>query len=140
MINFIPVKRFFIIAFVLTVIIIPESFGQKGRNQLVVKPDSTATDSVTYELVVFDQGFDSWLFTQPQMNFYSKEYYESRNRLYVIEWNYRCDHPMRFGDLYDLKIDYDPFTDYGIDLNYRLYNYFRYFEVTNRTKLTNLSH
>jgi hypothetical protein len=38
-------------------------------------------------------------------------------------------------DLYDNYIDYKPNTDYGIDINYRLYYYFRYFEEKNHIKL-----
>ena len=37
--------------------------------------------------------------------------------------------------LYDNYIDYNPDADYGMDLNYRLYYYFKYFEETNHVKL-----
>jgi hypothetical protein len=124
------------IFFVLFFSIMPQGFSQKKQNQLSVKADSAVSDSVSYELVVLDPGFEAWLVTKPSMNFYSKEYYEIRNRIFVWEWNYRYDHPSIFGNLYDTHIDYDSFVDYGINLNYRLYNYFRYFEETNKIKLT----
>ena len=113
-----------------------EGFSQKKQNNVSVKPDSLASDSIKYELIVSDPGFESYLVTKPSMNFYSKEYYESRNRIFVTEWNYRCDHPSLFGNLYETHLDYNSIVDYGIELNYRLYNYFRFFEETNKLKLT----
>jgi hypothetical protein len=106
----------------------------------MVKTDSVAVDSVEYELIVFDPGFDSWLAAKPTMYFYSKDYYETRNRLYVMEWNYRYQSPLRFGNLYESKIDYDPSINYSLELNYKLFYYFRFFEETNHIKLIDLGH
>ena len=110
-------------------------YSQKNRNQVKVRPDTIAVDSVKYELIVLDPGFDSWLATKPPENFYSKDYYELKNKLYVTEWNNRYSKPTRFGNLYETRIDYDMFTDYGLDLNYRLYYYFLFFEEMNHVKL-----
>ena len=129
-------KRKIILCSFLIFLALTNVFSQKKSNHLTVKPDSVSVDSIKYELIVFDPGFESWIITRPSMNLYSKEYYEIRNRIYVWEWNYRYDHQLRFGNLYDSRIDYDPSIDYGIELNYRLYNYFRYFEETNKLKLT----
>ena len=128
-------KRAIIIGLVLFAILQPDSYCQKNKNQVKVKPDSISVDSVEYELIVLDPGFDSWLITKPSMNFYSKQYYETRNRLFVLEWNYRSQNPIRFGDLYETTIEYYPDIDYGIELNYRLYYYFRFFEETHHVKL-----
>jgi hypothetical protein len=57
-----------------------------------------------------------------------------KNRLYVSEWNYRYTTIKNHGE-YDSFIDYDPETDYGLDLNYKLYYYFKYFEEKHGTKL-----
>ena len=114
-------------------------YGQKKRNLVKVKSDTTAVDSVTYELVVMDPGFETWLATKPQMNYYSKSYYENWNKLYVIEWNYRYSDPLRFGSLYESRIEYDPSVDYGLELNYRLYYFFLYFEAMNHVKLLTIS-
>lgn len=108
---------------------------QKGKEKIRVKTDTTAADSVEYELIIIDPGFESWLVTRPSMNYYSKEYYVIKNSFYVKEWNFRHDNPMRFGDLYETSVDYDPLTDYGLELNYKLYNYFVYFEEKNKVKL-----
>ena len=54
--------------------------------------------------------------------------------LYVSEWNYRYTTIKNHGE-YDSFIDYNPETDYGLDLNYKLYYYFKYFEEKHGTKL-----
>ncbi len=36
---------------------------------------------------------------------------------------------------YDSYIDYNPNIDYGLDLNYKLYYYFRYFEEKHGIRL-----
>lgn len=93
-----------------------------------------ADDSVEYELVVFDPGYDTYLFMQPPKDFYSEKYYKHWNAVYVNEWNLRCV-SMGKSTLYEWHIDYDPQVEYGIDLEYRLYYYFRYFETKNHVVL-----
>ncbi|MGQ1890724.1 DUF6146 family protein [Thermophagus sp. OGC60D27] len=85
-------------------------------------------DSVEYELIVLDPGFESWLISQPPANYYSQQYYENWNQRYVTEWNHRHSSPLRYGSFYETAIDYDPSVDYGLELNYRLYSYFRFIE------------
>jgi hypothetical protein len=86
-------------------------------------------DSTEYELIVFDPGYESFLITQPYpKNYYSNEYYKNWNIQYVTEWNYRYDHPDVYGDFYETRIDYDPSIDYGLDFNYRLYQYFQFID------------
>jgi hypothetical protein len=131
-------KSLIITAVFLLLLVQPELNAQKGRQKIKVIPDSTAVDSLEYKLIVFEPGFDAWLSMKPPMNFYSKEYYESRNRIFVVEWNYRYEHPMKYGDIYDTRIEYYQGVDYGIELNYRLYYYFRFFEETNHVKLSEL--
>jgi hypothetical protein len=109
-------------------------FSQKKSERMKLKADTVAADSLEYELIVLDPGFDSWLATQLPMNFYSKEYYEIKNHLYVSEWNQRYI-SSRDRDLYETHIDYNFNTDYGLELNYKLYYYFRYIEETNHIRL-----
>jgi hypothetical protein len=86
-------------------------------------------DSTEYELIVFDPGYESFLITQPYpKNYYSNEYYKNWNIQYVTEWNYRYDHPDVYGDFYETRIDYDPSIDYGLNFNYRLYQYFQFID------------
>ncbi len=85
-------------------------------------------DSLEYELLVLDPGFTSFLATQPPAEHYSQSYYESWNHRYVLEWNSRHRNPLRYGDFYQTEIQYDPHTDYGLELNYQLYHYFQFVE------------
>jgi hypothetical protein len=103
-----------------------EALNQKVE---LIENDTTSNeDSTKYELIVLDPKFESWLALQPPANFYSRQYYENWNQRYVIEWNQRHDDPIRYGDFYETRINYDSWIDYGLELNYRLYNYFRFIE------------
>ncbi len=92
------------------------------------KVEFNTEDSISYELLILDLRYDSFLATQPPAELYSQSYYEAWNRRYVLEWNIRHSSPLRYGDFYQTRIDYDPHEDYGLDLNYRLYYYFLFIE------------
>jgi hypothetical protein len=111
-----------------------DAFSQGEKTVQKQASDTISADSVEYELIVIDPGFDTWLYTKPPMWFYSNEYYAYMNRLYVSEWNYRYSTFKNHGE-YDSYIEYKPETDYGLELNYKLYYYFKYFEEKHRTKL-----
>lgn len=86
-------------------------------------------DSLEYELVVMDPRYETFLVSQPYpKSFYSNEYYRSWNLQYCNEWNIRHSNPIKYGSFYEVRIDYDPFVDYGLDFNYRLYHYFQFIE------------
>lgn len=89
-----------------------------------------ANDSLEYEIIIMDIGFETYLNTIAKpMNFYSQEYYETKNRFYVTEWNIRAQNPLRYrNDIYENQIDYDFNVDYGLEVNYKLYNYFKFVE------------
>ncbi|KPM33298.1 Hypothetical protein I595_201 [Croceitalea dokdonensis DOKDO 023] len=87
-------------------------------------------DSTEYDIIIIDIGFNAWLqgIARPK-GYYSQSFMESRNYIYVLEWNRRVLQPDQFPPLlYELQIDYDPTIDYGYDVNYQLYNYFIYFQ------------
>lgn len=124
-------KRLIFIIIALFLFILPDAYGQKGdKNPGRSKVDTLklVNDSLEYELIIIDPGFEGWLAGKPSMNFLSDTYYRSKNNLYVIEWNLRYLNPQRYGLIYENYIEYDSRTDYGIELNYKLYYYFRYFE------------
>jgi hypothetical protein len=127
-------KKTVFVMFLIMVAIQAPGFSQKKRDRSGVKADTVSVDSLQYRLIVFDPGFESWLATKPPKEFYSKDFYEQKNRLYVTEWNNRYI-SSRNRNLYESFIDYDPRTDYGLDINYKLYYYFKYFEETNRVRL-----
>ncbi|MCK0145634.1 DUF6146 family protein [Arenibacter sp. F26102] len=101
------------------------AFSQTQGDTIAIKDDKTE-----YEIIIIEPGFDFWLqsIAKPE-GFYSQSYLENRNRIYVVEWNQRVRQPFRYNsNLYELQIDYDPNTDYGYEVNYKLYNYFIYFQ------------
>ncbi len=93
-----------------------------------------ANDSIEYEIIIIEPGFNSWLITQPPKGYYGLTYLESRNRIYVSEYNYRVYAPGFNKNLYVQEINYDPSVSYGLEVNYLLYNYFKYFETNYNQK------
>ncbi len=89
-----------------------------------------ANDSLEYEIIITDIGFETYLNTIAKpMNFYSLEYYETKNYFYVTEWNIRARNPLRYrNDIYENQIDYEFNVDYGLEVNYKLFNYFKFIE------------
>jgi hypothetical protein len=102
-----------------------EVFNQNTRDTVTIK-----NDSLEYEIIIMEIGFNTWLqsIAKPK-GYYTLSFMENRNRIYVINWNQRVLEPLRFDpNLYELQINYDPNVDYGYDVNYELYNYFIYFQ------------
>ncbi|EZH75830.1 hypothetical protein ATO12_03310 [Aquimarina atlantica] len=94
-----------------------------------------ANDSLEYEIIIIEPGFNAWLITQRPRGFYSETFLETRNRIYVTEYNQRVMQPQRFDpNLYLQQINYDPVIHYGYEVNYLLYNYFLYFEQRYRQR------
>ncbi len=101
------------------------AFDQKVGDTLAIKSDSTE-----YEIIIIEPGFNLWLtsIARPE-GFYSQSFLENRNLIMVTNWNQRVLQPLRFNpNLYELQIDYNPNIDYGYELNYKLYNYFIFFQ------------
>ncbi len=89
-----------------------------------------ASDSTEYEIIIIEPGFNMWLASvaKPE-GYYSQSYLENRNQILVTNWNQRAMQPLRYGaNLYEMQIDYSPNIDYGYEVNYKLYNYFVYFQ------------
>ncbi|RXP56589.1 hypothetical protein EC396_07470 [Lutibacter sp. HS1-25] len=89
-----------------------------------------ANDSLEYEIIIFDTGYDYYLksIAKPEW-YYSLNYLETRNRFYVTEWNIRAQNPLRYNAaIYGNVIDYDFNTKYGFEVNYKLFNYFKFVE------------
>ncbi len=107
----------------------------KDKNTSVVSNDKIsdtlriANDSLEYEILIIEPGFNSWLATQQPRGYYGVQFLESRNRQYVFEYNQRVIQPQRFNpNLYIQQINYEQNVHYGYEVNYLLYNYFLFFE------------
>jgi hypothetical protein len=107
-------------------------------NTVAVKKDTVriANDSLEYEVIIIDVGFNIWLASRAKpRGYYGQSYLENKNRFWVTEWNNRAMNPQHFGDLYQMQIDYQPRINYGYEVNYLLYNYLVFFQQTNNQKL-----
>ncbi|WP_289045752.1 DUF6146 family protein [uncultured Olleya sp.] len=123
--------------FVITIILIAFSCGTPKHITNTDKGVAQVGDTITlssqeteYDIIIIEPGFNAWLnsIAQPE-GYYSQQYLENKNLFYVNEWNSRVRQPQRFSpSLYELNIDYQSNIDYGYEVNYKLYNYFVYFQ------------
>ena len=90
-------------------------------------------DALEYEVIIIDAGFSSWFnsYAKPR-SYYSQQYLEARNRDWVLGWNNKF---YQGNKLFDMSIDYQSNIDYGYEVNYLIYNYLTYFQLTNKIKL-----
>lgn len=134
-------KKISLLVTLLTVIITIASCGG-------VKPDlqdsankmsdtvRIANDSLEYEILIIEPGFNQWLVTQMPRGFYEQFWLENRNIFLVTEYNNRVLNPTQYdANLYQLQIDYKPNVDYGYEVNYLLFNWFEYFQQRYKQKL-----
>ena len=96
-----------------------------------------ANDSLEYEVIIIDPGFSTWLVSMSQpRGYHSLVYLETKNQIYVNEWNNRVGQPQRYNpNLYEMTINYEPHIHYGYEVNYLIYNYMIYFQNTYKQKL-----
>ncbi len=89
------------------------------------------SDDGDYQIIIIEPGFYGGLHSIARPSgYYSQNFLESRNRLFVQEYNLRVQQPLTFNpNLYEMPIEYQANINYGYDLNYQLYNYFIYFPL-----------
>ncbi len=101
----------------------------KGLTEKVSDTVRIANDSLSYEIIIIDPGFNRWINSVARSRgYYSQGYLERRNAIFVNHWNMRVMDTRYNRDLYLMRIDYDPQIDYGYEVNYLLYNYFLFFQ------------
>lgn len=94
-----------------------------------------ANDELEYEIIIIDPGFNSWLAsTAKPRNYYSQSYMESRNQVWVNQWNQNVI-SNRLPNLFEMRINYDNNINYGYEVNYLLFNYLTFFQITNNIQL-----
>ncbi len=101
------------------------------------EPVVIANDSLEYQIIIFDIGFNLYLNTVAQpMGYYTQAYLENRNRIFVPVWNSRVNNPFTFDPaIYENIIDYNANIDYGYEVNYKLFNYFEFAQLKYRMRL-----
>lgn len=135
-------KKLFILGFIFTVILMSCS---GSKNAIASNKDSKklsdtlriANDSLQYEVIIIEPGFNTWLVSQARpRKFYSESFMESRNQIYVTEWNNRVMQPFNYSpNLYEMQINYDTTIHYGYEVNYLIYNYFLFFQINYKQQL-----
>ncbi len=138
-------KYFYIIVFfcfILSIIVSSCNGAKKASNVTVSDQEKVAfnqvegdtitisSDKTEYEITIIEPGFNAWLVsTARPEGYYSQSFLENRNNIYVTEWNIRVNQPFNFNPrLYELQINYDRNIDYGYEVNYKLFNYFIFFQ------------
>lgn len=104
------------------------SFPQPQKNDEEKTLSFEKNDEEEYDIIVLDPQYETYLVSIARpMEFYSENYYKNRNQMYVTEWNLRHSQPFRYNpDFYAVRIDYEPNKDYGLKLEYKLYNFFEF--------------
>ena len=109
-----------------------EAFRQTQGDTINISSDETE-----YEITIIEPGFNVWLqsIARPE-GYYSQSFLENRNYIMVVAWNQRVMQPQQYNaNLYEMQIDYQQGIDYGYEVNYKLYNYFIYFQRKYRQRL-----
>jgi len=100
----------------------------KQASKTSAKLEHAAQDSTEYEIRIIDPQFDQWyIINYSPAKDYSKEYYRSKNFVGVTNWNNYYTSG-RYNRIIISLLDYRPDVDYGIDVDRKLYWYFRYIE------------
>ncbi len=105
----------------------------------VSKPPAIKTeidqDTTEYEVIITDIHFDQWYLTNfNETKDRTNEFYRSKDQIGASNWNYYYQ-----SHLYTLIItdylNFQPNIDYGIDVNRKLYWYFKFLEETEGIRL-----
>lgn len=105
-----------------------KSAGTSGLKE--VKSDSTE-----YGIIILDPEFEHWYLTRYTAGLdRDNEIYRMFNRTAVMNWN---DYFIRgkYRNIIENRLDYDYNTDYGIEVNRKLYWYFKFVEEKYKIRL-----
>ncbi len=79
-----------------------------------------------WEITVFDAEYENFVATRAQpKSMFTESSLKSRNTILVNEWNSRFFSRAN-PNFYEVAIDYDQKESYGLDFEYRLYQFFAY--------------
>lgn len=130
-------KKYYIISIALFLVLAcgtqkTDSFDKKTAFNDTIR---IANPKLEYEVIIIDSGFSGWLagYAKPR-NYYSQNYMEQRNRIWITQWNQNVSSGIK-RNLFEMSINFNTNTDYGYEVNYLLYNYLTYFQLTNNIQL-----
>ena len=114
-----------------------KKFSSENSEKLTSDTIHISNPDLEYDVIIIDAGFTSWFnsYAKPK-GFYSQSYLETRNKFWILEWNNRARNSIQNNsNLYEMEINYDNTTNYGYNVNYMIYNYLVYFQLTNKQQL-----
>ncbi len=124
--------------YVVTILIFLGAFCNAQTDSLQTNAAATTPED-EYEIVVFDTQYETFLASRATpISQYSEETLKSRNQFLVQEWNSRVMQPNRNRDIYEVAIDYDSREKYGLEFEYRLYQFFAFVSWKYGEKFTGL--
>lgn len=89
-----------------------------------------SNDEGEYDIEVLDPGYDTFLATKafPE-NYFTESYLKQRNLVLVNNWNARHSQPRVYNpNIYEVYIDYNPQINYGLNFEWKLFNFFMFVE------------
>lgn len=111
-----------------------QSANITSTNKLTFEPNEDGE----YDIIVFDPQYETFLLSiaRPK-TFYSYDYLKTKNRFYTTTWNQRHLNPSVYDpNLYAVSIDLDPNIDYGLDFEFKLFQFFQFIEWKYGIRLT----
>ncbi len=123
----------------ITLFIACGSYSNTTSKTTVVKEDPVviANKALEYEIIIIDLGFTSYLnsIARP-MSYHSQTYLQNKNRIYIAVWNSRAQNSQKYNSsIYENVIEYETNVDYGLEVNYKLYWYFKFAEQKYKMRL-----
>jgi len=101
------------------------------------EPSTEISDTLEYELIIIDPDFDSWFLRNSRpIGFYNEQFLESWNQQLVSQWNNAIFTHRNRDCRPTTYLDYDPDIDYGVELNHKLFYYFKFMQERCRIFLT----
>lgn len=130
--------KFYLFLIVFSFLIIScGSYPTKNNSEIKEQPVVIENEALEYQIIIIDQGFTSYLNnTARSRDYYSNSYLKNKNRVYVAAWNNRVRNPQKYNsNIYENIIDYQQNVEYGLEVNYKLYWYFKFAEQKYKMKL-----
>lgn len=83
-----------------------------------------------YDIEVLDSGFEAFLATKAfPKDYFTESYLKQRNLVLVHNWNARHNQPHVYNpNVYEVYIDYNPQINYGLNFEWKLFNFFMFVE------------
>ena len=123
--------------FTLIILMFAWSCTSSRNTESVPKSSTVSIDSTEYEITIIDTEFDTWyLMNYSRSKDFSNDYYRSKNHLGVNNWNDYFNRG-RYGRVIENYIYYQYSIDYGIEVNRKLFWYFKFVEEKYRIRLLN---